>query len=111
MAIIGNILLLCSEEWLFVHPTVIIGNILLLYSEEWLFVCPMVIISWLPTHGQWRPVKEASESGPLRGTLPTEVVMVSMYVMPVASSLTMQLILIVEIPGITTSPMGKVHLH
>ena len=38
------------------------------------------------------PVEEASRSGPLRATLPTEVVMVSTYVMPVTSSLTMQLV-------------------
>ena len=32
----------------------------------------------------------------------------SMYVMPVASSLMMQLILMVEILGVTTTPMGMV---
>ena len=37
-----------------------------------------------------------------------EVVMVSMYVTPVASSLMMWLVLIVETPGVTTSPMGMV---
>ena len=35
----------------------------------------------------------------------------SMYVMPIALSLTMQLVLIVEIPGVTTSPMGMVPRH
>ena len=37
-----------------------------------------------------------------------EVVTVSIYVMPVALSLTMQLILMVEIPGVTTSWIGMV---
>ena len=52
--------------------------------------------------------EEASKSGPLRATLPTEVVTVSIYVTPIASSLMMQLILMVEIPGVATSPMGMV---
>ena len=34
--------------------------------------------------------------------------MVSMYVMPVISSFTMQLELMLEIPGVATSPMGMV---
>ena len=42
------------------------------------------------------------------GHPPTEVVMVSMYVTLVASSLMMQLVLIVEIPRVATSPMGTV---
>ena len=54
------------------------------------------------------PRDEAPESGPLRATLPTEVVTVSMYVMPVASSLTMQLVLTVDILGATTTPKGMV---
>ena len=54
------------------------------------------------------PMEEASKSGPLRANLPKEVVTVSMYVTPVDSSLTMQLELMVEIPGVTTSPMGMV---
>ena len=54
------------------------------------------------------PMEEASESGPLRATLLMEVVTVSMYVMPVDSSLMMWLILMVEILGVTTSPMGMV---
>ena len=54
------------------------------------------------------PVEEASGSGPLRATLPMEVVMVSMYVMPITWSLTMWLVLILEIPGVATSPMGMV---
>ena len=54
------------------------------------------------------PGDEAFESGPLRATLSMEVVTVSMYVTPVASSLMMQLILMVEIPGVATTPMGKV---
>ena len=57
------------------------------------------------------PVGQASGSGPLRVTLPAEVVTVSIYVMPVISSLTMQLELTLEIPGVVTSlmdiaPMG-----
>ena len=52
------------------------------------------------------PVEQASGSGPLRVTLPTEVVMVSIYVMPVISSFTMQLELTLEIPGVVTSLMG-----
>ena len=51
------------------------------------------------------PVGEASGLGPLRVTLPMEVVTVSMYVMPIASSLMIQLELMLEIPGVTTSPM------
>ena len=51
---------------------------------------------------------EASDSGPLRATLPMEVVTVSMYVTLVASSLTMWLILMEEIPGVATTPMGMV---
>ena len=54
------------------------------------------------------PRDEASESGQLRATLPMEVVTVSMYVMPVASSLMMWLILMVEILGVATTPMGMV---
>ena len=54
------------------------------------------------------PVKESSRSGPLRATLPTEVVMVSRYVMPVTWSFIVWLALILEIPGVTTSPMGMV---
>ena len=41
----------------------------------------------------------------LRMTLPTEVVMVSMYTSPIVSSLTMQLKLRLEMPGVDTSPM------
>ena len=54
------------------------------------------------------PGDEASGSGPLRATLPMEVVSVSMYVTLVASSLMMRLVLMVEIPGVTTTPMGMV---
>ena len=39
-------------------------------------------------------------------TLPTEVVAVSMYVMPIISSFTMWLELMLEFPGVATSPMG-----
>ena len=41
-------------------------------------------------------------------TLPMEVVMVSMYVMPVILSFTMWLELMLEIPGVTISLMGMV---
>ena len=54
------------------------------------------------------PVEQASGSGLPRATLPTEVVMVSRYVTPVASSFTMQLALILEILGVVTSLMGMV---
>ena len=64
--------------------------------------------SWLVTSSIVGPVEEASGSGPLRATLPTEVVMVSTHVMPVTSSLTMQLVLTLEIPGVATSLMGMV---
>ena len=65
-----------------------------------------------------RTVGKVSRSGPLRAILPMEVVMVSMYVMPVTSSFMMWLELTLEIPGVTTSPNGhgaygyfKVHLY
>ena len=41
-------------------------------------------------------------------TLRIEVVMVSTYVMPVISSFTMQLELMLEISGVAISPMGMV---
>ena len=53
-------------------------------------------------------MEEVFTSGPPRATLPIEVVTVSMYVTPVDSSLMMWLILMVEIPGVATSPMGMV---
>ena len=64
--------------------------------------------SWPVTSSIVGPVEEASRSGPLRAILPMEVVMVSMYVTPIASSLMMWLVLTVEIPGVTTSQMGMV---
>ena len=54
------------------------------------------------------PVEQASGSGLLRATIPMKVVMVSRYVMPVTSSFTMWLALILEIPGVATSLMGMV---
>ena len=54
------------------------------------------------------PGEEASEPGLLRATLPTDVVTVSMYVTPVASSFMMWLILMVEILGGDTTPMDMV---
>ena len=54
------------------------------------------------------PVEEASGSGPLRASLPMDVVMVSRYVMPMTLSLTMWLALILEIPRVATSLMGMV---
>ena len=54
------------------------------------------------------PWDETSGSGPLRATLPTEVVTMSIYVTPIASSLMMWLILMVEILGVTTTPMDRV---
>ena len=53
-------------------------------------------------------MEEASELGLLRATLPKEVVTVFMYIIPVASFLMMQLVLIVEILEVPTSPMGMV---
>ena len=44
----------------------------------------------------------------LRTTLPMEVVTVSMYTSPVMSSLTTQLELTLEMPGVITSPMDIV---
>ena len=64
--------------------------------------------SWPVISSIMGPVEEASESGPLRATLPTEVVTVSTYIMPVTSSITMQLVFTLEIPGVATSPMGMV---
>ena len=43
-----------------------------------------------------------------RTTLPTEVVMVSMYTSPIVSSLTTWLELTLEMPGVITSPMDIV---
>ena len=54
------------------------------------------------------PEDGASGSGPLRATLPMEVVTVSKKVMPVTLSLTMWLALILEIPGVATSLIGMV---
>ena len=51
-------------------------------------------------------MEQALGSGPLRATLPMEVLTVSIYVMPVISSFTMQLQLTLEIPGVAISPMG-----
>ena len=53
------------------------------------------------------PWDEVFCSGPLRATLPTEVVTVSMYVMPVISSLMMQLMLMVANPGTVTTPLAS----
>ena len=47
-------------------------------------------------------------SDPLRMTLPTEVVMVSMYTSPIVSSLTTWLELTLEMLGVITSPMDIV---
>ena len=54
--------------------------------------------------GPWDGV---SCSGPLRATLPMEVVTVSIYVTPVASSLMMRLMLMVTILGAVTTPMAN----
>ena len=54
------------------------------------------------------PMEESSELGPLRAYLPMEVVTISIYVMPVALSLMMWLVLMVEIPGVATNSMGMV---
>ena len=51
-------------------------------------------------------MEQASGSGPLMVTFPTEVVTVSMYIMPVISSFTMWLELMLEIPRVATSQMG-----
>ena len=90
----------------------VVGNILLPYDKE-LSVCPMAIVGLavytrLVISSMVGPVGQASGSGPLRVTLPMEVVTVSIYVMPVNSSLTMWLERTLEIPGAVTSPMGIV---
>ena len=54
------------------------------------------------------PVEESFGSRPLRIILPTEVVTVSTYVRPVVSSFTTQLELMLEIPGVITSPIDRV---
>ena len=66
----------------------------------------MTVYTWLVISSMVGPVEQASGSGPLRVTLPTEAVMVSIYVMPVISSFTMWLELTLEIPGVATNPMG-----
>ena len=70
--------------------------------------CQLAIYSWPVTSSIVGPKDEAPESGPLRATLPMEVVTVSMYVMPVASSLMTQLMLTIDILGATTTPKGMV---
>ena len=70
--------------------------------------CQLAVYSQLVTSSIIGPVDEASESGLLRATLPTEVETVFTYVMPVASSLMMQLVLAVDILWAATSPMGMV---
>ena len=71
---------------------------------------------------QWQIFSEAShdwsvmssmmgpsfESDLLRVTLPMEVVTVSMYTSPIVSSLTTQLELTLEMPGVDTNPMDMV---
>ena len=61
---------------------------------------PLTAYSQSVTSSIVGPVEEASRSGPLRATLPTEVVMVSTYVTPVTSSFKMWLVLTLEIPGV-----------
>ena len=70
--------------------------------------CQLAVYSQLVTSSIVGPKDKASESGLLRATLPMEVVTVSTYVMPVALSLMMQLMLTVDILGATTTPMGMV---
>ena len=68
----------------------------------------LVLYSWSVTSSIVGPWDEVSESRLLRATLPMEVVTMSIYVIPVASSLMMWLILMVEIPGVATTPMDMV---
>ena len=68
----------------------------------------LTVYSWLVTSSIIGPMEEASELGLLRATLPMEVVTVSIYVTPVVSSLVMRLVLMVEIQGVATNPMGMV---
>ena len=70
--------------------------------------CQLAVYSWPVTSSIIGLEDEASESGLLRATLPMEAVTVSMYVMPVASCLTMHLVLTVDIPGAAITPMGMV---
>ena len=65
--------------------------------------CTQLVISSMVVPMEW-----ASGSGPFMVTLPMEVVTVSMYVMPIISSFTMQLELMLEIPRVATSLMGLV---
>ena len=66
------------------------------------------LYSWSVTSSIVGPWDEASESGPLRATLPMEVVTVSIYVKPVASSLMLWPVLMVEILGVATTVMDRV---
>ena len=68
----------------------------------------MFIHSWPVTSSIVGPEDEASEYGLLRATLQMEVVTVSTYIMPVALSLMMWLMLTVDILGATTTPMGMI---
>ena len=63
--------------------------------------------SWLVMSSMVGPVEVACRFGPQRIILPMEVVTVSTYVRPVASSVTMQLELTLDIPGIITSPIDR----
>ena len=68
----------------------------------------LTFYTWLVISSMVGPVEQALGSGPLRVTLSTEVVTVSIYIMPVISSFTMWLELTLEIPGVATSLMGIV---
>ena len=70
--------------------------------------CQLAIYSWLVMSSIVGPEDKVPESGLLRATLPTEVVTVSMYVIPVASSLMMWLMLTIDILGANNTPKGMV---
>ena len=80
-------------------------------GSSWLYAQRLLSASCLNMAGDilyCRAWDEASESGLLRATLPMEVVTMSIYVTPVTSSLMMWLVLMVEIWGVTTTPMDMV---
>ena len=97
-------------SWFFC-PMVVIGR----------FICSTVVAGWfsLPkgscqviphtrcvTSSIMGPWGGVCWPGLLRATLPTEVVTMSMYVMPVISSLMMRLVLMVANLGTVTTPMA-----
>ena len=75
------------------------------FAQQWV---QWASYSWPVMSSMIGPVEQAFGSGPLRIILPTEVVTVSTYVKPVASSFITWLELMLEISGVVTSPMDRV---